>query len=698
MSLFNRIFLNSRKTLPVIYSTEAAECGLACVAMVGRYYGHHINLNGIREKYPFSISGVALGNLIRLANKLGFGTRALKVEMSALGKVKMPAILHWDLSHFVVLKSITRSGIIIHDPASGKRTLTAAEFSKHFTGVLLELTPAAQFEKIDALTPTKINSLWSHSTGLWAAVAQVLFLSLILQIVTFAAPFQIQLVIDGAIGHSDVSLLNILFIGFALLVIMQAGLEAVRTWAVQIFGNLLSYQMVGNLVRHLLHLPSEFFEKRHIGDILSRVGSTEAIQDALSRGIVTALIDGCMAMIAVAIMFLYSPLLTGIVLAGVAVNLLAALAFFPVMKERQQEQLIASANERSYLMESIRAATTIKLMGREAEREGSWRNLYAKVINTTLSLGRYQISTAAIQSAVTGILTCLVIYFGARSILSGVGFTIGMLYAFLSFRQIFSDRFTSLINQGIQFRLLYLHLERLGDIVAAPVESSGQPVIGLDVEGAISLKSVSFRYSAYDPWVLKDFDLDVAAGEFLAITGRTGCGKTTLLKLMLGLLTPTEGQIFLDGRPATAELWQAWREKVGLVAQDDRLLSGTIADNISFFDPERDMARIEASARASQVHEEIIRKPMQYLSLIGDMGSSLSGGQKQRILLARALYRQPNILLLDEGTANLDQATEAMIGELVSTMTITRIVIAHRPELLQRASRVIVIDATNDSI
>jgi ATP-binding cassette, subfamily B, bacterial CvaB/MchF/RaxB len=698
MSLFNRIFLNSRKTLPVIYSTEAAECGLACVAMVGRYYGHHINLNGIREKYPFSISGVALGNLIRLANKLGFGTRALKVEMSALGKVKMPAILHWDLSHFVVLKSITRSGIIIHDPASGKRTLTAAEFSKHFTGVLLELTPAAQFEKIDALTPTKINSLWSHSTGLWSAVAQVLLLSLILQIVTFAAPFQIQLVIDGAIGHSDVSLLNILFIGFALLVIMQAGLEAVRTWAVQIFGNLLSYQMVGNLVRHLLHLPSEFFEKRHIGDILSRVGSTEAIQDALSRGIVTALIDGCMAMIAVAIMFLYSPLLTGIVLAGVAVNLLAALAFFPVMKERQQEQLIASANERSYLMESIRAATTIKLMGREAEREGSWRNLYAKVINTTLSLGRYQISTAAIQSAVTGILTCLVIYFGARSILSGVGFTIGMLYAFLSFRQIFSDRFTSLINQGIQFRLLYLHLERLGDIVAAPVESSGQPVIGLDVEGAISLKSVSFRYSAYDPWVLKDFDLDVAAGEFLAITGRTGCGKTTLLKLMLGLLTPTEGQIFLDGRPATAELWQAWREKVGLVAQDDRLLSGTIADNISFFDPERDMARIEASARASQVHEEIIRKPMQYLSLIGDMGSSLSGGQKQRILLARALYRQPNILLLDEGTANLDQATEAMIGELVSTMTITRIVIAHRPELLQRASRVIVIDATNDSI
>ena len=689
MNVLDELNLSRVKRCPVIIAAEGAECGLACLTMIGRYYGHDIDLNGLRQRFSTSMSGATLRDVMAQADQLGLTSRALRVELDALRQVKIPAILHWDLNHFVVLTRVGAQGATINDPARGARTLSLKELSKHFTGVALELTPASPFATIRARTPVKLNSLWSRSTGFWGAAAQVLALSAALQIATFAMPFQIQLVVDQAIARSDGSLLNVLALGFGALVIVQACLDGLRNWALQAFGNLLTFQMVGNLVRHLLRLPSDFFEKRQVGDILSRVGSTQAIQDALTKGVVSALIDGVMAVIAAVILFVYAPLLAGIVTAAVALNLVAALAFYPSMRARTEELLVASATERTHIMETIRAATTIKLMGGEAQREGRWRNLYARVINTTVSLGRYQINVTLAQTIVTGVSTVLILYLGARSIIAGHGFSVGMLLAFLSFRQTFSDRTMSLINQAVQFRLLDLHLDRLNDIVSAPVEASGEARRVGKVSGALILQGVSFRYGASDPWIFRNIDFEVVAGEFLAITGPSGAGKSTLLKLMLGLQVPTEGQVFLDGQPATPELWRAWRTKVGVVAQDDRLLSGTIADNISFFDPDLDMERVRRAAAQSRIDREIEHKPMQYLSLIGDMGSSLSAGQRQRVLLARALYRDPSALFLDEGTANLDDISEQAIGDLVAGMPITRVIIAHRPELVRRAARVV---------
>jgi ATP-binding cassette, subfamily B, bacterial CvaB/MchF/RaxB len=263
-----------------------------------------------------------------------------------------------------------------------------------------------------------------------------------------------------------------------------------------------------------------------------------------------------------------------------------------------------------------------------------------------------------------------------------------MLFAFLSFRNTFNERAVGLINQLVQFRLLRLHLERLADIVAAVPETETTATPQLDVKGAIKVRELSFRYGVADQFVLQDVDFEVAPGEFVAVTGPSGGGKTTLLKLLLGLHRPTSGTIDLDGYRAAPELWRAWRRHVGVVSQDDRLLSGTIADNIAFFDPDLDMAKVQAAAAAAQVHDEIMRTPMQYLSLVGDMGSTLSGGQRQRVLLARALYGQPRVLFLDEGTANLDEETEAAIADLIEKMPITRIVVAHRPALIRRATRV----------
>ncbi len=637
------------------------------------------------------MSGATLRGVMSLADQIGFSTRALRVELPVLAKVRMPAILHWNLNHFVVLKSMTDKSAVIHDPSRGRVKIGLDEFSKHFTGVVLEVFPSAEFKPVTAKAPLKLTGLWTKLHGVETAALLVLVLSISLQLASFALPFQMQLVLDEAIGHNDLNLLTVIALGFGALIVIQSTLGALRDWTLQIFGNQMVFQMSGNLLRHLLKLPSSFFEKRHVGDILSRMGSTNAIQNALTQGIIAALIDGVMAIVAGAIMFLYSPMLAFIVLASAALILLLNFAYYPVMRSRTDEMINASALVQSHMMESVRAATTIKLMGREAERESSWRNLYSRNFNASVSLGRFQISVGFLQNIVLGLQSILVIYLGARGILLGEGFSVGMLMAFLSFRQTFTDRAQSLVANAFQFRMLNLHLERLADIVMQEPETGTQPA-AIDVKGGISLRDVAFRYGSTDPWIFQNLTLDIAPGEYVAIVGPSGAGKTTLLKLLLGLQTPSEGEISLDGLPAKAELWRAWRSQVGVVAQDDRLLSGTLADNIAFFDPDMNMAKVQEAAMAAQVHGDIDRMPMKYLTLVGDMGSSLSGGQRQRILLARALYRNPKVLILDEGTANLDPATEELIAQLVAQMPITRIVVAHRPALVQRARTLLVVE------
>ncbi|MDJ0917639.1 MAG: peptidase domain-containing ABC transporter [Woeseiaceae bacterium] len=680
---------SGRKRLPVILQTEAMECGLASLTMIAKYHGHDVDLSGMRQKFSVSLKGASLQSIIDMAAALDLGSRAVRLDLEHLPQLQLPAILHWDLNHYVVLKKIAGNKAHIHDPASGARVMSLEQFSEHFTGVALELVPTANFTKQVAKEKMRLSQLWGRLVGFKRALFQLLILSVVLQLIVLASPLYLQLVVDEAVVKFDQKFLLVLALGFGALVVIQHVASLMRDWTILYYGHQMSFQMVANIFKHLIHLPTDFFEKRHIGDILSRMASTTPIQTALTQSLVAGIIDGFMAVITGVVIFIYSPLLGSIVLVSVFLLLSVTALFYPILRRSQEETIIAEAKENTHMIESIRAATPIKLFSAQSHRTSIWRNLFADSINANVAYGKYGIWLSTLQGLITGLQTILVVYFGASLILAGeVGFTVGMLFAFMSYRQSFTNSVTSLFNKYIEFRLLGLHLERISDIahtepettqIAAPEGDKDENV------GAIELRGIRFRYSPADAWVLDDINLDIKSGDFVVLTGPSGGGKTTLMKLMLGLYAPTEGEILVDGYPLNDSSKMAWRRKTGVVMQDDQLLSGTIADNISFFDPEVDMERIYRAAIQAQIHDDIVAMPMAYLSMIGDMGSALSGGQKQRVLLARALYKEPKVLFLDEGTANLDAATEKVIVDVIANLSITRVIVAHRPEFIRRA-------------
>lgn len=679
-----------RKTLPVILQTEMTECGLACIAMIGQYHGHNIDLNVLRKRYLISMTGASLKSIITIAGDLQLAARPLKVDLDQLEKLQLPAILHWDLNHYVVLKSIKGDKVQIVDPGIGLRNLKLSQVSDHFTGIALELTPTAEFSPIEARLKPHLSLLWSRLVGLKRAIFQTLTLSIILQLIVLSAPFYLQLVVDGALAQNDYGLLKALALGFGGLMILRAVSEAVRSWAILIYGNQMSLQMVGNVFRHLIRLPASYFEKRHVGDIISRMGSSVPIQEALTQSIVAVLIDGVMAILMLVILYLYSPLLGTIILASVALLTLSTLLIYPHLRRTQEESIYAKAVENTHVIESIRASTTVKLFGREAQREAAWRNLYTDFINTNVEYGKFTIWQKFAETLLTGLQIVIVVWAAAIMMMEGGSFTLGMLVAFLAYRQYFTDSVTQLLQKGIEFRLLSLHLDRLSDIIFSEEERlQDGSVKTLEIKGQIELENISFRYSDTDRWIFEDYNLTIEAGSMTTLTGLSGGGKTTLMKLILGLYEPTKGRILIDGRPLSEIGVRRWRQHIGVVMQDDKLLSGTIADNISFFDPEMDMKKVAAAARKAQIHEEIMAIPMHYTSMVGDMGSILSGGQKQRVLLARALYHDPSVLFLDEGTANLDTKTEEIIVGIIANMPITRIIVAHRPAFIEASNTVL---------
>ncbi len=674
----------SRRMQPMLQS-EGAECGLACLAMIANYHGHRTNLAGLRQRYPTSIKGATLSDLMAIASDLELSPRAVRLDIDELGQLQTPAILHWDMNHFVVVEEVRRDEATICDPATGRRVVKTKELDRYFTGVAMELTPTADFRPVEARTRTRLRDLWSRLTNYRGAIAQVAALSLLLQLTALLMPFFVQLTVDEAIGQGDTSLLLILFLGFGIVYLLNAVVRSLRAWVVLTLGESLAYQLGSNVVRHLVRLPLGYFERRHVGDLLSRIGSIRPIERLLTQGLVNVLIDSVLAITTVVVMALIAPGLALLVFASTLFYLAVSLILYPGLKRRTEEEIMARAHEETYLMETMRAIRAIKLHTHEAVRENGWRNRYADVISATYRAETYGIRLDLAENILFGAQYLLVVFLGAHAVLAQE-MTIGLLLAFLAYRGNFTSSATALVDQLQRFRLVGVHLDRLSDIVGEKKEELRvTPRKGLLPAPGIRAEGLTFAYGPTEVPVLDSIDFEVPAGSLVAIVGPSGAGKTTLVRVMLGLLPATGGRLLVDGVPLGPATVSAWRGRIGAVMQDDHLLTGTLADNIAFFDPRIDPQMVEEAAKAARIHDDIVAMPMAYQSLIGDMGAALSAGQRQRIMLARALYRDPDILFLDEGTANLDEANERAIAAMIAKLPVTRIVVAHRPALVAHA-------------
>ena len=702
MSWTDRLSFGVGQTLPVILQTEAAECGLACLAMVLNHHGASTDLAALRTRHAISITGVTLSTLTEIAQREQLGTRGLRLDLDELPQLRLPAILHWDLNHFVVLKAVGKGHVVVHDPAFGERRLTLEESSQHFTGVALEVWPNPGFAPKEEKTRIRLGQLIGQVSGFWPSLSQVLLLSLALEVFGLVSPLFMQWVLDHVVVSRDTQLLTTLALGFGLLMLIQQGTALLRSWLLMVINTSIGLQWKANVFAHMTRLPLSYFQNRHLGDIVSRAGSVDEIQQTLTATFVEALFDGLLVILTLVLMFVYSPVLAGVSLIAVLLYLGMRLLWYRPLYAASEETLVRDATQSTHFLETIRGMRAIQLFGRQTQRQSAWQTLMVNATNARLKVQKLQILYGLLRGLLSGGFMVLIVWLGARQIVA-TELTVGMLMAFLAYRGQFDTRVTALIDKAIDLKMLRLHAERLADLVLTPAMPSAQRLGARDLPStknttqdngpAIQLDRLRYRYADQAPWVIDGLTLDIGAGEVVAITGRSGCGKTTLINLLLGTYAPLEGQIRADGVPLLQIGIERWRQGVATVMQDDSLFAGSIADNICFFDASPELEWLVECAAMAALHEDIEAMPMGYQTLIGDMGTVLSGGQKQRLLLARALYKRPRVLILDEATSHLDIESEAQVNRAIAALPVTRIVIAHRPETLRSAQRVVEIHA-----
>jgi ATP-binding cassette subfamily B protein RaxB len=563
----------------------------------------------------------------------------------------------------------------------------------------MELTPAAGFAARDEREKISAWQLVRTATGLKGAITQVMVLSLVLEVLAIASPFFLQLVVDRVVVGRDRDLLAVLGIGFGLLAIMIAVITALRAWLGVYISTRLNLQLLDTLFARLLRLPLAWFEKRHIGDIVSRFRSVDAIQRTLTLTFLETVMDGVMVLVTLAVMFWYSPTLTGVVvIAAVLYGLLRAMLYGP-QRRAMDERIVHEARAATHFIETLRGMMAIKLNMRESERRSAYLNHVVDQTNADVRVQNLALLQRAGSVLIFGLENVTVIWLGAYAVLANE-LSVGMLFAFMLFKLLFITRVNNLVDKTIEFRMLDLHADRVADIALAQPEGVAEmsSVARADAPTAtfgLEARGLGFAYGI-EGFVFRGLDFVARPGEMVAIVGPSGAGKTTLVKVLAGLLDRTEGMLTASGRDVRDWDKGAYRSRIGVVMQDDHLFVGTIEDNISFFDPQHDSDRARLCARLAMIDADIEAMPMGYNTIVGSLGVALSGGQRSRVLLARALYREPQILFLDETFDQLDLDRERAITDGLRRTGIGLVIVSHRPETVGAVDRIVRLGSMNE--
>lgn len=691
---FNKVIrkldIKLHRRMPIIHQSELSECGLACLGMICGYYGKNIDILSLRQQFNMSSRGITLVTLTDIAEKLGLSSRALSLELDELSDLILPCILHWEFNHFVVLLSIKRNRVVLHDPAIGQRIVTFSELTKSFTGIAFEVWPGSEFTTNRVKNKIGLRKLINSIYGIKSTLGKLFCLSLIVEIINLLMPIGTQLVMDHAIPANDMSLLSITCLGLFFFILLRAIVSISRAWSSLVMASIINVQWHSSLFDHLLKLPVFYFDKRSLGEIQSRFSSLDVLRETFTSSIVGALMDGIMIICVLVMMVLYGGVLAYVVIAFTAIYILIRLLTYNYYRQLSEESLIKDARSNSYFMETLFGISTIKMQNMIKRRRENWINLEIDCINTNIRISKIEMLFGGLNTLITACDQIFILFLGVSLVIKNE-MTIGMFVAFSSFRGQFSERASSLTEFCLRLRMMSLHNERVADI-ALHAREEYKPEIVYEaklVPLPISVRGLTYRYDNQSPAIFSNICLHVKSGESVAIIGPSGVGKTTLLKVMCGLFVPNEGTIEVNGLDIRNIGINNYRKMIACVMQDDKIFSGSIRDNICGFTDDVDEKWMDNCAKLSHINDFINGLPLKYETLIGELGEGLSGGQKQRLLIARAIYKKPGILFLDEATSALDKDSENAVNDAIKKLNITRVIIAHRESTIQSADRVI---------
>jgi len=680
------------RSFGTVEQAETSDCGIACVAMIAAYYDHNISLTTLRSRFDVGGRGVDAKGILEIASSIGLVARALQLDLDEIRFLRLPCILHWNLDHFVVLERVTKRGFKIRDPSIGARTIIKSDFSKSFTGIAIELNTGPNFTRRKPPAPINLRSLAGSIRGLRTSGLYVFLASLVIEVLALSTPLFFQFVADQVVPDHDVNLLTILGVTFILISIFSAIASTVRSYLLNWLGSNLGFGWTTNSYRKMLSLTYSFFQARTPGDILVKFSSIEQMQKTLTTKALAALFDGVASIITVIILLIYSTKLLLVSILFVVTYAGLRVGFYTAFREANLKLILARTKQENLFVESLRAISTIKTNNQEASQASRYANATALVTNGNYIVENMQSGFSGFQALILGLQRTAVLWIGTEMCLQGY-VSVGLLAAFASYTNQLSTRIGNLVDFRVDLFMFRMQSERLADIVLAPSErSSNLGELNLSEDSSLRFKNASFRYSARDPWILRNTTLRVASGECVAIVGPSGCGKSTVAGLIIGLLDLTDGNIVIGGTDITRIGKKALRSRIGSVLQTDTLLDGSVYENITFFEPGFQREAVEKAAKLACIYDEICCFPMGFNTPIVNGGAGLSSGQQQRILIARALYRSPDILIMDEATSNLDVDLERSISECIEHLKMTRIIIAHRPETIARCDRVIGIE------
>lgn len=684
--------------VPLVMQSEAAECGLACLAMLSRWYGHQIDIAYLRQKFGNVSRGMSMAGIAQCAESLKLTNSAYSTTAHDLGSWSgPPLLLHWKGNHFVILDRIDDGRFLINDPAIGRVSLTQAELEHGLSGAVLLVEPSDQFEPIKAKGIGNRLKLLPRTDELNKALFQLFVTSLGVEILSLLLPWQIKLVIDRSITVNDLSLLRHSAVVFSLTVALLFCLSILRNR----FTNNLNVKVSNNwslhFIGHVIRLPFWHIHGRSLGDLLSRLTSVGAIQFSLTTHVVDIGL-GLVSIVVLAWLLIISSLELSIVVVLVVIALVVIRAIiYPVTLRLNEVCVAQDAMRHGEVADTLRGIQQIKVAGAYLRRMVRLTSKHSLIAKTELRLKNYMSFHASTVQVILSVQRVTLVAFGAVLVMES-RLTVGALVAFMAYSEMFAWRTTNIIEKVAELKLLRVHVGRVSDLLSQepdPLPSAAPTRISFDPP-SIRTVELGYKFPHEKRWILRGLNIEVNAGEIVAIVGPSGVGKSTLANLLLGLLNPTEGRIEVNGivLDSDLDLREQYKEMVSAVMQDDMLFAGSVLDNIVFEEESPDMARVVEVAAALGIHDAIQSMPMAYDTFVGEMGSALSGGQRQRLLVARALYKRPLFLILDEATSNLDLESEIIVNRAVRSFGATTLVIAHRPETIACTDRVICLTPT----